>query len=135
MLSKRWALICGLLLAILALVLALPYALSAYHLQAGGRALERALGRRDAIEWWYVGPREVRDETLPRLRELGFNRVSLGVQDFNPAVQEAVHRVQTAEQTLGAMRQARELGFRSINIDLMYGLPLQTETSFSDTLL
>jgi len=81
-----------------------------------------------------IDPREVREETLPTLREIGFNRVSLGVQDFNPKVQEAVHRIQPAEQTLGAMREARELGFRSINIDLIYGLPFQTIASFSDTL-
>ena len=81
-----------------------------------------------------IDPRELREDTLPILREIGFNRVSLGVQDFNPEVQQAVHRVQSAQQTLDAMRQARELGFRSINIDLMYGLPLQTAKSFSDTL-
>jgi oxygen-independent coproporphyrinogen-3 oxidase len=81
-----------------------------------------------------VDPREVRDETLPTLRELGFNRISLGVQDFNPVVQKAVHRLQPAEQTLTAMQQSRELGFRSINIDLMYGLPFQTTQSFSQTL-
>ncbi|MDT8387991.1 MAG: oxygen-independent coproporphyrinogen III oxidase [Thiogranum sp.] len=81
-----------------------------------------------------IDPREVRDGTLPVLREIGFNRVSLGVQDFDPGVQKAVHRLQSAEQTLGAMREARELGFRSINIDLMYGLPLQTTESFSQTL-
>lgn len=81
-----------------------------------------------------VDPRELREETLAVLREAGFNRVSLGVQDFNPAVQAAVHRVQSDEQTLGAMRQARALGFHSINVDLMYGLPLQTVQSFSDTL-
>ncbi|MGD8615381.1 MAG: oxygen-independent coproporphyrinogen III oxidase [Gammaproteobacteria bacterium] len=81
-----------------------------------------------------VDPREVREETLPTLREIGFNRLSLGVQDFNPVVQKAVHRLQTAEQTLSTLAQARELGFRSINIDLMYGLPFQTVQSFSDTL-
>jgi len=81
-----------------------------------------------------IDPRELRENTLAMLREIGFNRVSLGVQDFNPEVQRAVHREQSAEQTLGAMRQARELGFRSINIDLMYGLPLQTPESFSATL-
>ncbi len=81
-----------------------------------------------------IDPREVRDGTLPVLREIGFNRVSLGVQDFDPGVQKAVHRLQSAEQTLGAMREARELGFRSINIDLMYGLPLQTTESFAQTL-
>ncbi len=81
-----------------------------------------------------IDPRELRENTLLVLRDIGFNRVSLGVQDFNPEVQAAVHRVQTNEQTLGALGKARELGFRSINIDLMYGLPLQTVASFSDTL-
>ena len=81
-----------------------------------------------------IDPRELREQTLHMLRDIGFNRVSLGVQDFNPQVQEAVHRVQSDEQTLSAMHQARELGFHSINIDLMYGLPLQTIDSFSDTL-
>jgi oxygen-independent coproporphyrinogen-3 oxidase len=81
-----------------------------------------------------IDPRELREDTLAVLREIGFNRVSLGVQDFNPAVQLAVHRVQSNEQTLGALRQARELGFRSTNIDLMYGLPLQSVASFTETL-
>jgi tetratricopeptide (TPR) repeat protein len=58
---KRWWLIGSLILVALFLVLALPYAISVYHLQAGGRALEQALGRHDALEWWYVGAREVRD--------------------------------------------------------------------------
>jgi oxygen-independent coproporphyrinogen-3 oxidase len=81
-----------------------------------------------------IDPRELRPDTLGILREIGFNRVSLGVQDFNPEVQQAVHRLQSAEQSLSALRQARELGFRSTNIDLMYGLPLQTVASFSETL-
>ena len=81
-----------------------------------------------------IDPREIREDTLSLLQDVGFNRISLGVQDFNPEVQKAVHRIQSEEQTLGAMRQARELGFRSVNIDLMYGLPLQTLDSFSATL-
>lgn len=81
-----------------------------------------------------VDPRELREDTLAILREIGFNRVSLGVQDFNQEVQQAVHRLQTGEQTLSALEQARRLGFRSINIDLMYGLPMQTVASFSETL-
>ncbi len=81
-----------------------------------------------------IDPRELREDTLPILREIGFNRVSLGVQDFNPEVQKAVHRIQSKGQTQDAMHQARELGFRSINIDLMYGLPLQTSESFAETL-
>ncbi|HHJ16265.1 MAG TPA: oxygen-independent coproporphyrinogen III oxidase [Gammaproteobacteria bacterium] len=81
-----------------------------------------------------IDPRELREHTLPMLRDIGFNRVSFGVQDFDPKVQAAVHRIQTDEQSLGALNKARELGFRSINIDLMYGLPLQTLDSFSATL-
>jgi oxygen-independent coproporphyrinogen-3 oxidase len=81
-----------------------------------------------------IDPRELRPDTLAVLREIGFNRVSLGVQDFNPQVQQAVHRMQSEAQSLSALRRARELGFRSTNIDLMYGLPLQTVASFSDTL-
>lgn len=81
-----------------------------------------------------IDPREIREETLPLLHDIGFNRISFGVQDFNPEVQEAVHREQSDEQTFGALRQARELKFRSINIDLMYGLPRQTLESFSATL-
>lgn len=81
-----------------------------------------------------VDPREVREYTLAVLRGIGFNRISLGVQDFDPAVQQAVHRIQSEEQTLQVLEDARALGFRSINIDLMYGLPLQSEESFSTTL-
>lgn len=81
-----------------------------------------------------VDPREIREGTLPLLRELGFNRLSMGVQDFDPAVQEAVNRIQGEEQTLAVLREARVLGFRSINMDLIYGLPRQTVASFARTL-
>ncbi len=81
-----------------------------------------------------IDPRELRQDTLGILRELGFNRLSLGVQDINPDVQKAVHRVQPLEDTLAVLEQARRLGFRSTNMDLMYGLPLQTVDSFSATL-
>jgi oxygen-independent coproporphyrinogen-3 oxidase len=81
-----------------------------------------------------VDPREVRPGTLGVLRELGFNRLSMGVQDFNPEVQKAVNRIQSRDQTLGVLREARELGFGSINMDLIYGLPHQSVTSFSETL-
>lgn len=60
--TRRWWWIAPLLIGVTVIVLAIPYALSAYHLQAGGRALEQALGRHDAMDWWYVGTREVRDE-------------------------------------------------------------------------
>lgn len=81
-----------------------------------------------------IDPRELREDTLVLLRDVGFNRLSLGVQDINPAVQQAVHRVQPLDETLAVLEEARRLGFRSTNMDLMYGLPLQTLDSFSATL-
>lgn len=81
-----------------------------------------------------IDPRETNSETIKHLRSLGFNRISLGVQDFDPAVQKAVNRLQTEAQTFGVLEQARAEGFRSTNIDLIYGLPLQTVQSFSKTL-
>ncbi len=80
-----------------------------------------------------IDPRELASGTLPLLRELGFNRLSLGVQDFDPTVQKAVNRVQPPELTLHALEEARALGFRSINVDLIYGLPLQTPATFHAT--
>ena len=81
-----------------------------------------------------VDPRSVDADRLATLAELGFNQLSLGVQDFDPAVQKAVHRVQPAEQVFGLMTAARALGFKSVSVDLMYGLPLQTPESFERTL-
>jgi oxygen-independent coproporphyrinogen-3 oxidase len=81
-----------------------------------------------------IDPREVSDETIGLLREIGFNRMSLGLQDLDPNVQKAVNRIQTAEETFGALRAARREGFRSISMDLIYGLPLQTPQSFIATL-
>jgi len=81
-----------------------------------------------------IDPREVTTESIKLLRDIGFNRMSLGVQDFNPAVQKAVNRIQSEDQTLGALNAARDVGFKSISVDLIYGLPLQTVNSFSATL-
>ena len=81
-----------------------------------------------------VDPREADAETIAVLREIGFNRISLGVQDFNPIVQKAVNRIQTEEETFGVMDAARANGFRSISLDLIYGLPHQTPESFAETL-
>jgi len=81
-----------------------------------------------------VDPREVRPETLALLRRLGFNRLSMGVQDFEPAVQKAVNRIQSEAETFAVLEQARTLGFRSISMDLIYGLPHQTVESFGRTL-
>jgi oxygen-independent coproporphyrinogen III oxidase len=81
-----------------------------------------------------IDPRGVSERHLSDLRDSGFNRISLGVQDFNPDVQKAVHRIQSPELTMDLIRQARRLGFRSTNVDLIYGLPLQTHTTFKETL-
>ena len=80
-----------------------------------------------------VDPRETDDHTIALLRKLGFNRLSLGVQDFDRRVQEAVNRIQPREITLKVMEAARREGFKSISVDLIYGLPLQTVASFSRT--
>ena len=81
-----------------------------------------------------VDPREVRPETLALLRSLGFNRLSMGVQDFEPVVQKAVNRIQSESETFAVLTQARVLGFRSVSMDLIYGLPYQTVESFGRTL-
>lgn len=81
-----------------------------------------------------IDPRTVDASRLDTLAELGFNRLSFGVQDFDPAVQKAVHRVQPAEQVFALMEAARARGFDSVNVDLIYGLPQQTPESFSRTL-
>jgi len=81
-----------------------------------------------------VDPRETNLHTVQQLRSLGFNRISLGVQDFDHDVQKAVNRIQSETQTFAVLKAAREEGFRSTNIDLIYGLPLQTVDSFNKTL-
>ena len=81
-----------------------------------------------------IDPRTVDAGRLALLAELGFNRLSFGVQDFDPAVQKAVHRVQPAEQVFALMAAARQQGFESVNVDLIYGLPMQTPESFDRTL-
>jgi oxygen-independent coproporphyrinogen-3 oxidase len=80
-----------------------------------------------------VDPRTVTPERLAFCRGLGFNRISFGVQDFDPQVQQAVHRVQLYDSVRALMLAARELGFASINADLIYGLPRQTPESFART--
>jgi oxygen-independent coproporphyrinogen-3 oxidase len=81
-----------------------------------------------------VDPRTVSVERLKKLHQLGFNRLSFGVQDFDPVVQKAVHRIQPADQVFALVQAAREIGFDSLNVDLIYGLPLQTPESFARTL-
>lgn len=81
-----------------------------------------------------IDPRTVDEQRLQHLRQLGFNRLSFGVQDFDAAVQQAVHRVQPFAQVDRLMQQARAIGFQSINIDLIYGLPKQTPQTFRETI-
>lgn len=81
-----------------------------------------------------LDPRYLADDFVPELARLGFNRASFGVQDFDPDVQGAVNRIQSIAQTLDAIEACRMRGFRSINIDLLYGLPRQTVQSFRKTL-
>ena len=81
-----------------------------------------------------IDPRTVTRERLAALADQGFNRLSFGVQDFEPAVQKAVHRIQPAEQVFDLVAASRELGFESVNVDLIYGLPMQTPETFERTL-
>ncbi|HZS03534.1 MAG TPA: oxygen-independent coproporphyrinogen III oxidase [Blastocatellia bacterium] len=80
-----------------------------------------------------IDPRATTQEQCRVLRRLGFNRLSMGVQDFNPLVQQTVRRIQPYEMTRGLFDYCRGLGFESINIDLIYGLPHQTVGSFAET--
>ncbi|MCG2634765.1 MAG: oxygen-independent coproporphyrinogen III oxidase [Gammaproteobacteria bacterium] len=81
-----------------------------------------------------VDPRGVKAEQVELLRRIGFNRMSLGIQDLDPQVQKAVNRVQSLEETRGVVLAAKESGFSSISVDLIYGLPYQTVDGFSETL-
>lgn len=81
-----------------------------------------------------IDPREARGDSVKLLREIGFNRMSLGVQDFDQRVQKAVNRIQTEAETMEVLQAARDQGFRSISIDLIYGLPHQTVQGFMATL-
>ena len=94
-------------------------------------SLSNDQGREFSIE---VDPRTVGHSRLAELAGMGFNRISLGVQDIDPKVQKAVNRIQDPDATLGMVEDSRELGFNSVSIDLIYGLPLQSVKSFSKTI-
>ncbi|MBQ4834185.1 oxygen-independent coproporphyrinogen III oxidase [Pseudoalteromonas sp. MMG010] len=81
-----------------------------------------------------VDPRSLADNMLIDLRMLGFNRISFGIQDFNDEVQLAVNRPQQVNKIKALISQARDLGFNSINADMIYGLPLQTPSSFKQSI-
>jgi len=93
--------------------------------------LSRDPGREYSIE---LDPRTISRDTLRDLARAGFNRCSLGIQDFDPLVQQAVNRIQSVPDTLRLIREAREFGFNSVSVDLIYGLPKQTPEGFAKTL-
>jgi len=93
--------------------------------------LSRSDSREFSIE---IDPRTVNDERIAYLADIGFNRVSMGIQDFDPAVQKAVNRIQDEGKTLSLIDAARKSGFNSVSVDLIYGLPLQTAKSFEKTI-
>jgi len=99
-----------------------------------GYARERFHFASDAEIGVEVDPRVTSRAHLESLRRLGFNRLSMGVQDFNPQVQQTIHRIQPYEMTRDLILAARELGFDSLNVDLIYGLPYQTAASFAETI-
>jgi oxygen-independent coproporphyrinogen-3 oxidase len=100
----------------------------------GRRILSRFPLAPDAELGVEVDPRVTTPQHLQALARLGFNRLSMGVQDFDPRVQTAVNRIQPFDATRRLVEQARELGFPSVNMDLIFGLPHQTEESFSSTI-
>ena len=114
-----------------------PTYLDATQLQAlmnalgRGFSLDSSASREFSIE---VDPRTANDATIGELFDLGFNRLSLGIQDFDDKVQDAVNRKQSARDVAGLMSAARSNGFRSVSFDLIYGLPHQTVASFNQTL-
>lgn len=101
------------------------------HMTAQHFNLTRDPQRDYAIE---IDPRTVDHEKIDLLRGLGFNRVSLGIQDFDPAVQKAINRIQSVAMVAGIVEYIRASGFRSLNFDLIYGLPGQNETTLEKTL-
>lgn len=101
------------------------------------QALDRGFGLSDSAQREYsieADPRALEADTISGLAALGFNRISIGVQDFDPQVQAAVNRQQTYAETETAVRQSRDHGFNSVSVDLIYGLPRQTEAGFARTL-
>jgi oxygen-independent coproporphyrinogen III oxidase len=97
------------------------------------RTAERFTFAPDAEIGVEIDPRVTSQAHLEALRKLGFNRLSMGIQDFHPEVQELIHRIQPPEMTRELIEGARRLGFDSINVDLIYGLPLQTAERFAHT--
>jgi oxygen-independent coproporphyrinogen-3 oxidase len=99
-----------------------------------GHTRERFSFAPDAEIGIEIDPRVTSREHLETLRRLGFNRLSMGIQDFEPKVQETIRRIQPYEMTRELIRASRALGFESLNVDLIYGLPYQTAASFRATI-
>ncbi|MBE9535807.1 MAG: oxygen-independent coproporphyrinogen III oxidase [Proteobacteria bacterium] len=111
-----------------------PTFLSTDQLRRLGKAIKKNFTLADNVEAGVeIDPREASDEHIKTLREIGFNRISMGIQDFDPTVQKAVHRVQTEELSRHVIDVCREEKFDSINVDLIFGLPHQTVESFEKT--
>ncbi|HEY7113295.1 MAG TPA: oxygen-independent coproporphyrinogen III oxidase [Thermoanaerobaculia bacterium] len=100
----------------------------------GRRIFDRFALSPDAELGVEIDPRVTTREHLRTLARLGFNRLSMGVQDFDPAVQHAINRIQPAADTARLVSEARDLGFPSVNMDLIYGLPHQTPDTFARTI-
>ncbi|HEY9155433.1 MAG TPA: oxygen-independent coproporphyrinogen III oxidase, partial [Opitutaceae bacterium] len=101
-----------------------------------GRAIKKRFRVSSRVEFSVeIDPRHATDEHIAVLSQMGCNRASLGVQDFNPKVQVAVNRIQPRDVTVSTLSRLRAWGFQSINLDLIYGLPEQTPSSFIETLL
>jgi oxygen-independent coproporphyrinogen-3 oxidase len=112
-----------------------PTFLSPDEIRKLGESIHRHFAFADNLEAGVeIDPRRLTREHIVALRDIGFNRASLGVQDFDAKVQEAVHRIQPREMTEQVLGWIRELGFSSVNFDLIYGLPHQTVESFGRTL-
>ncbi len=112
-----------------------PTFLAPDEIRALGRSIRKRFTFAEDIEAGVeVDPRRLTRDHIAALREAGFNRASIGVQDFDPRVMESVHRIQPRELTDQVLGWIRDAGFKSVNFDLIYGLPNQTEESFSRTL-
>jgi oxygen-independent coproporphyrinogen-3 oxidase len=112
-----------------------PTFLSRDEMLALSNAIDAQFERSDDCENSIeVDPRSVEPGMMAFLADLGFNRVSIGVQDFDASVQQAVHRIQSESETRRVIEDARTAGFRSVNLDLIYGLPKQTVASFDATI-
>ncbi len=112
-----------------------PTHLSPIQISRLGKAIHHSFDfHEDAEVSVEIDPRELTREHMVALSDAGFNRCSMGIQDFDPKVQEAVNRIQPESITRDAVNWARELGFSSINLDLMYGLPHQNQETYAKTI-